>query len=273
MILWKFTLRELKNRPGRATLTLMSIVIGVAAIVSVNVTTTTTHSGYEELYRSFTGRVALEVVKESEGTTYPATLAELTSLLDGQSDLRWNALHTDDAALRAFDLAQLAAQAGQLPRELELMYPAAHYDTPVTGYWDKEERAWVGGCLRSYLEKNKYNNIIAHVHGAYREICEEVAGGLGLDLVYTADNGVTSRESLGKLEQAVSTSENGKKRSGDEAKLDLMRAAAKQRNTLAALIVHGDVVNTGALRASAFLGGCRQLVAECEPRMITLGAT
>jgi Leucine-rich repeat (LRR) protein len=32
----------------------------------------------------------------------PATLTKLTSLLDGQSDLRWNALYTDDAALRAF---------------------------------------------------------------------------------------------------------------------------------------------------------------------------
>ncbi|MDL5502353.1 MAG: DUF5591 domain-containing protein, partial [Candidatus Methanoperedens sp.] len=36
---------------------------------------------------------------------------------------------------------------GVVPRELELMYPAAHYDTPVTGHWDLEERAWVGGCL------------------------------------------------------------------------------------------------------------------------------
>jgi Leucine-rich repeat (LRR) protein len=32
----------------------------------------------------------------------PATLAKLTRLVDGQSDLRWNALYTDDAALRAF---------------------------------------------------------------------------------------------------------------------------------------------------------------------------
>jgi Leucine-rich repeat (LRR) protein len=32
----------------------------------------------------------------------PAALANLTKLTDGSSDLRWNALHTDDAALRAF---------------------------------------------------------------------------------------------------------------------------------------------------------------------------
>lgn len=137
---------------------------------------------------------------------------------------------------------------GVVPRELELMYPAAHYDTPVTGYWDKEERAWVGGCLRSYLEKNKYKNIIAHVHGAYREICEEVAGGLGLDFVYTADYGVTSRESLGKLEQAVSMYENVKKRSGDEAKLDLMRAAADYQFGSGA----GDLLVSGAVVKAPF---------------------
>jgi archaeosine synthase len=115
---------------------------------------------------------------------------------------------------------------GVVPRELELMYPAAHYDTPVTGYWDKVERAWVGGCLRSYLQKNNYKNIIAHVHGAYREICEDVAGELGHDFIYTADEAVTSHASLGKLEQAVSAFENVIRRSGDKAKLDLMRAAA-----------------------------------------------
>lgn len=115
---------------------------------------------------------------------------------------------------------------GVVPRELELMYPAAHYDTPVTGYWDKEERAWVADCLKSYLLKNKYKNIIAHVHGAYREICESVEKELGLDFVYTTDEGVTSRVSLNKLEKAVSGLENTKKRTGEGTKIDMFRASA-----------------------------------------------
>ncbi|MBU3967855.1 MAG: DUF5591 domain-containing protein, partial [Euryarchaeota archaeon] len=137
---------------------------------------------------------------------------------------------------------------GVVPRELELMYPAAHYDTPVTGYWDKEERAWVGGCLRSYLQNNRYKNIIAHVHGAYREICEDVAGELGLEFVYTADEGVTSRASLAKLEQAVSGYENIKKRTGEEAKLDLMRAAADYQFGKGA----GDILVSGAVVKAPF---------------------
>lgn len=115
---------------------------------------------------------------------------------------------------------------GIVPRELELMYPAAHYDTPVTGYWDAEERAWVGGCLKSYLQKNKYTNIIAHVEGAYREICESVEEETGIGFVYTADDGVLAHTSLNNLKDVVSGLDNGKKRSGDETKLDIIRAAA-----------------------------------------------
>ncbi|MBU4222102.1 MAG: DUF5591 domain-containing protein, partial [Euryarchaeota archaeon] len=137
---------------------------------------------------------------------------------------------------------------GIVPRELELMYPAAHYDTPVTGYWDKEERAWVGGCLRSYLQKNTYKNIVAHVHGAYREICEDVEKELELEFVYTADEGVTSRASLAKLEQAVSVYENVKKRAGEEAKLDLMRAAADYQFGKGA----GDMLVSGAVVKAPF---------------------
>jgi archaeosine synthase len=115
---------------------------------------------------------------------------------------------------------------GVVPRELELTYPAAHYDTPVTGHWDLEEKAWVGGCLRQYIQKNNYKNIIAHVHGAYKEICESVASELGLNFIYTADEGVTSYESLDLLRNTVSDFESTRKRLSEESKLDMMRAIA-----------------------------------------------
>ncbi|MBU4271336.1 MAG: ABC transporter permease [Planctomycetes bacterium] len=67
MILWKFTLREVKSRPGRATLTLLSIVIGVAAVVAVTVGTSTTHQAYQKMYESVAGRAAFEVVAEGGG--------------------------------------------------------------------------------------------------------------------------------------------------------------------------------------------------------------
>lgn len=96
---------------------------------------------------------------------------------------------------------------GIIPRELELTYPAAHYDTTVTGHWDLEERAFVGGLLENYLIKNKslYKHIVAHVEGPYREICEDVSARLGLSMTYTVEEGKgpASQISLKNLRAAV----------------------------------------------------------------------
>jgi putative ABC transport system permease protein len=77
MVLWKFTLRELKNRPGRATLTLLSIIIAVSAVVAVNVSSSTTRRAYEEMYAKLAGRAALEVIAEGGGAYDEATVAQL----------------------------------------------------------------------------------------------------------------------------------------------------------------------------------------------------
>ncbi len=140
----------------------------------------------------------------------------------------------------------ISSPLGVIPRELELLYPAAHYDTPVTGHWDLEERAWVGGCLRSYLLKNRYKNVIAHVHGAYREICESVERELGLDFVYTAEEGVTSSASLKRLESAVSQSD--RKRGSEEMKLDHIRATLDYQFGSGA----GELVTAGAVVKAPF---------------------
>ena len=66
-VLWKFTFRQIKSRPGRAFLTLSSIVIGVAALVAVNVGTLTTQKAYQEMYESVAGTAALEVVAQAGG--------------------------------------------------------------------------------------------------------------------------------------------------------------------------------------------------------------
>ena len=134
---------------------------------------------------------------------------------------------------------------GIIPRELELTYPAAHYDTTVTGHWDLEERAWVGGLLEKYLEKNKaqYKHIVAHVEGPYREICEVVSEKLGVSMTYTVEKSPTSQTSLKNLRTAVdkiveeatpvAESETHKpkprllKRGGNEEKEDQIRIIAR----------------------------------------------
>ena len=67
MLFWKFTLRELNRHPGRAVLTLLSVVLAIAAVVAVNVSSATTRRAYQEMYASLAGRAALEIVAEGGG--------------------------------------------------------------------------------------------------------------------------------------------------------------------------------------------------------------
>ncbi len=64
MVLWKFSFRHVLARPGRAILTLLSIVIGVAAVVSVSIATSTTSVAYKTMYETVNGKAALEVTVE-----------------------------------------------------------------------------------------------------------------------------------------------------------------------------------------------------------------
>ncbi len=97
----------------------------------------------------------------------------------------------------------ISSPLGVVPRELETVYPAAFYDVPVTGYWDREEREWVFSCLKKYMEKNSYDCIIAHLDGPYKEICQKAADELGLEVRYTSSGRGTSPESLEGLREAV----------------------------------------------------------------------
>jgi len=61
---------------------------------------------------------------------------------------------------------------GIVPRELEMIYPAAHYDISVTGHWSYDEKEMVRQCLSSYLNKNKYDAIINHLPPEITEFIE-----------------------------------------------------------------------------------------------------
>jgi len=74
-ILAKFSLRHVTHRPLRALLTLASVVIGVGAVVAVMIATATTRRAYYELFSTVTGRTALEIVAEGEGTFDEKVLA------------------------------------------------------------------------------------------------------------------------------------------------------------------------------------------------------
>jgi putative ABC transport system permease protein len=68
MALWRFSLREVQQRPARSLFTLLSVAIGVAVIVSVSLSSTSARQAYRELYEALAGRAALEVVAQGGGT-------------------------------------------------------------------------------------------------------------------------------------------------------------------------------------------------------------
>lgn len=64
MILWRISLRELKSRPGRALLTLFSIVLGVASVVAVTLATGTARQAFKNLFAAVAGKADLVVTSD-----------------------------------------------------------------------------------------------------------------------------------------------------------------------------------------------------------------
>jgi archaeosine synthase len=113
---------------------------------------------------------------------------------------------------------------GVVPQELELTYPAQHYDTVVTGDWTATEREFVASVLEAYLQRNEYPRIVAHVpNEGYRDICERVEESLGLDFEYTVVDHPTATESLANL---ASTLADELKYSKRERQHNTIRAVA-----------------------------------------------
>jgi archaeosine synthase len=96
--------------------------------------------------------------------------------------------------------AIITSPVGIVPRGLEIMYPASSYDIPVTGKWTCEETEWVVGRLVKYLAANNFDEVVAHVSGPYRMMCDEAAAELGIALTYTVKDGnILSADSLQRL--------------------------------------------------------------------------
>ncbi len=103
---------------------------------------------------------------------------------------------------RAHELI-LTSPLGVVPRDLEMVYPAAHYDVPVTGYWDHEERYLITGMLARYLTKHPYRRVIAHLDGDALLIAQEAADMAGIVLESTCSTHPTDPVALRTLSEAL----------------------------------------------------------------------
>src|ERR1700756_1589722 len=77
---WKYATRPMLRRPGRTLLTLLGIVLGVAMIVAVTLTTQATRSAYHEMFAAVSGRGSLEVVAEGFGGFDATVVARLNDV-------------------------------------------------------------------------------------------------------------------------------------------------------------------------------------------------
>ncbi|ADB16410.1 protein of unknown function DUF214 [Pirellula staleyi DSM 6068] len=84
MSLRRYTVRAMQQRPGRTILTVLSIVIGVAAVVAVSLVTSTTRRAYAEMFATVNGRTALEVRGEG-GAGFSQDVLAKVAAVDGVS--------------------------------------------------------------------------------------------------------------------------------------------------------------------------------------------
>ena len=92
---------------------------------------------------------------------------------------------------------------GLVPRELECVYPAGHYDVPVTGYWDAEECAVIAGILVRYFKRHAYRRIIAHLEGGALKVARMAADQCGISLEYSCLEHPTSNAALNALDSTL----------------------------------------------------------------------
>ncbi len=82
MILWKISLREIRSHRGRTILTAASIVIGVAAVVAVNLASKAVRTSFTAMQASIAGDAALEVDAAGE-SLFDQDIAEELSQVPG----------------------------------------------------------------------------------------------------------------------------------------------------------------------------------------------
>lgn len=138
---------------------------------------------------------------------FDPTRTDVTVLLPCSARKPYSRSRSHHALIAAIDhRAQeviVTSPLGPVPRELEAVYPAAHYDVPVTGHWDREEQAILAADLARYLEVHGGGRVIAHLDGGAREVAIRAAESAGVELEHTCRDRPTTPASLQALSEAL----------------------------------------------------------------------
>jgi archaeosine synthase len=121
-------------------------------------------------------------------------------------------------------IVSMTSPIGVVPQELELTYPAQHYDSVVTGRWSATEIEFVANVLERYLSRADYPRVVAHVSpDGYREIVERATADTDVDVEFTVVDHPTTDESLSALASTLAGEDQYRKR---EREHNTVRAVA-----------------------------------------------
>ena len=104
---------------------------------------------------------------------------------------------------------------GVVPQELELTYPAQHYDSVVTGRWSESEVEFVAAVLARYLDATDYPRHVAHVPpGGYTDVVERAVERCESNVAFefTVPDHPTTDESLAALSETLAGEDRYMKR-------------------------------------------------------------
>lgn len=103
-------------------------------------------------------------------------------------------------------IVSLTSPLGVVPDELELTYPAQHYEVAVTGRWSSSEREHVAEVLTRYLDRAGYRSVIAHVPpDGYQDVVSRAVAAAGIDdVTYTVEGHPRDEAALSALDDALS---------------------------------------------------------------------
>jgi len=116
----------------------------------------------------------------------------------------------------------VTAPLGLVPRELEDLWPAAHYDIPVSGEWDADELDVIRSMVRRIVSRVGYSVVINH-------------SGIGINIEGTSiidtrqGDSAGSRESLSRLESAVESAviDSGGQSATVQTRLEVMMSISR----------------------------------------------
>ena len=108
----------------------------------------------------------------------------------------------------ALHVISVTSPLGLVPRELEMLHPAAHYDVGVTGHWDANEHAMFGRQLERLRPEDRYKKAIVHA-GSASGLLAELLRERGVEVLETGAERPASGAGLGALRAACRTALRG----------------------------------------------------------------